>query len=349
MNARELPSQWSRMLPAMNEKKSESAALPGPEVSEAGLINGLPGSRRLTMDLRALIDALAGMGTLRVITGNQTVALEQTGRYSDISLSEKVGLMLNPGGLDLRFFRRHWHSAFAVEYRGAAGEIARAVRFYDEYGEPVHLAQPVDTGIEAAWRSMLERFAPPVAERLTVTRHAGANECNSTGPDRNGFVRDWLALRDVHQFHGLLQKYGLSRRQAFGIAPAGYADPLAPGATAMLLREAARDALPIMAFVGNRGAVQIYTGTLHHVDVADSWLTASAAGTDLRMCLDRVAETWRVRRPTRDGIVTSVELLAADGDTVLTFFGQRTEGHPERPGWKALADALPLKESGHVV
>ena len=47
---------------------------------------------------------------------------------------------------------------------------------------------------------------------------------------------------------------------------------------------------------------------------------------------------------TVDGLVTSLELFDAEGDTIAMFFGERKPGKPELCEWRALIENL-LQES----
>jgi putative hemin transport protein len=48
-----------------------------------------------------------------------------------------------------------------------------------------------------------------------------------------------------------------------------------------------------------------------------------------------------VRKPTRDGIVTSLEIFDADDAQIAWLFGERHEGEAEMPAWRLLLDGLP--------
>ncbi|WP_304547848.1 ChuX/HutX family heme-like substrate-binding protein, partial [Acidovorax sp. ST3] len=56
---------------------------------------------------------------------------------------------------------------------------------------------------------------------------------------------------------------------------------------------------------------------------------------------DHIAEAWAVRKPTKDGHVTSLEAYDADGKMIIQFFGKRHEGETERADWRSLAESLP--------
>jgi len=54
-----------------------------------------------------------------------------------------------------------------------------------------------------------------------------------------------------------------------------------------------------------------------------------------------IAEAWRVRKPTRDGMVTSLELFAGDDELIAQLFGKRKPGQEESKWWRALAERFP--------
>ena len=52
-------------------------------------------------------------------------------------------------------------------------------------------------------------------------------------------------------------------------------------------------------------------------------------------------ELWAVRKPTKDGHVTSIEAYDANSEMIIQFFGKRHEGEAERDDWRFLAENLP--------
>jgi putative hemin transport protein len=53
-----------------------------------------------------------------------------------------------------------------------------------------------------------------------------------------------------------------------------------------------------------------------------------------------------VRKPTVDGIVTSIEYFDARGSEVVMLFGKRKPGTREDPRWRELVDALADEHGG---
>ena len=95
-----------------------------------------------------------------------------------------------------------------------------------------------------------------------------------------------------------------------------------------------------MCFVGNRGCIQIHSGPVETVKAVGPWINVLDPGFNLHLREDLVAEAWTVRKPTRNGPITSVELYDSDGGLIAQFFGVRQPGQPENPAWQALVEAL---------
>jgi putative hemin transport protein len=108
-----------------------------------------------------------------------------------------------------------------------------------------------------------------------------------------------------------------------------------------MLETASMHQVPIMVLVGNPGMIQIHSGPVTRVVAMQEWLNVLDSDFNLHLREDRVAELWRVAKPTDDGIVTSVEAFDAAGERIAAFFGQRKPGTPELQSWRALAEALP--------
>jgi putative hemin transport protein len=95
-----------------------------------------------------------------------------------------------------------------------------------------------------------------------------------------------------------------------------------------------------MVFVGNPGMLQIHSGPIHKVMLTESWINVMDPRFNLHLQMDCVAQAWIVRKPTDDGIVTSVELFNKDGEAIAMFFGERKPGKPELSTWRNLVEEL---------
>jgi putative hemin transport protein len=316
-------------------------------VSEAALLACLPETIPLHCEPVRLLPALASLGRLKSITRNQVVVHETQGEYRHLSLSEKTGLVLNPDGLDLRLFLTHWQHAYAVRQPGPHG-LLHSLQFFDADGVAINKLYLLEQDKLPAWENLVQSLRLPVDTPLPEAGSVTARPEAAAAGDTSGFAAAWLALQDVHHFHALLKRYGLQRQQAFRLAPPGFAWRLHADALCALLEGAAASGLPIMAFVGNHGIVQIHTGSIKTVRRVGPWLNVLDPAFNLHIQEDGVDAVWLVRRPTRDGVITSVEVFDAAGESVLSFFGKRREGELELSAWRALAEALPAQEAEHA-
>lgn len=98
--------------------------------------------------------------------------------------------------------------------------------------------------------------------------------------------------------------------------------------------------LPIMAIVGNRGCIQIYSGRVHNIRILDAWLNVMDTGFNLHIDQNLFAQCWLVRKPTTEGVVTSIDVFDAHGELIVQFFGERHPAQPESPAWRELAESL---------
>ncbi|GGY25664.1 hemin-degrading factor [Paludibacterium paludis] len=312
--------------------------------SEADLVAVLPEAMALRGDFNALLEALTLAGEIKCITRNRFCVQERVGQLRNLSLGTDMGLALDQGGLDLRFYLKNWRRAFAVSQQSRRGAL-HSVQFYDDHGDAIGKFYLHDDARLDDWQAMVAAFAGAGDSDRPRTPRAGLPHRDLGGDDLARFREEWLALQDIHHFNRLLVRYDMSRRSAFASAPEGYAEKLAVNSIEALLRRAADEQTPIMIFTGNRGMVQIHGGPIVNVKEMDGWLNIFDKALTLHLDPSGIDSVWRVKRPTRDGIITAVEALDANGDTILTLFGLRSEGQREDPAWHAMAQSAAPQET----
>lgn len=311
-------------------------------VSEAELVASRCGDgvTRLDGDWGDVLRALTPLGEVMALTRNDHCVHEKHGVYDKISIGPGHGLVLNHD-IDLRLFLSHWHSGFAVSEEVKSG-LRHSLQFFDIDGTAVHKVYVTDKSDKPAYDALVERFrAGDQSPELTVTplppRRADRPDAEI---DVGNFHQHWRALQDTHDFFGMLSDFGVGRAQAMRLAEHEFAAALPADTLRRILTMAAERAVPIMCFVGNPGCIQIHTGPVRALKAMGPWFNVLDPGFNLHLREDAIAQTWLVRKPTRDGIVTSVELFDAGGFCFAQFFGERKPGKPEREDWRALAGEL---------
>ncbi|WP_437611093.1 hemin-degrading factor [Erwinia sp. V71] len=327
------PYQQYQALKAANPKKYARDLARDMGISEAELTDARTGheAQRLRSEMADILQALEAVGETRSITRNEYAVHEHVGHYTNLNLGPHAGLVLNPRALDLRLFVSQWHSVFALQEQSPRGE-RNSVQFFDAHGDAVLKVYATDNTDRAAWDALIARFSATEASPLSVTPASAARFSESV--DAAQIEQEWRGMTDVHQFFPLLKRHNISRQQAFHAVADDLAYQVSNDALRQLLTAAQQQANEIMIFVGNRGCVQIFTGKVEKLLPMDNWLNIFNPQFTLHLIEDSIAESWITRKPGSDGIVTSLELFAADGTQIAQLYGQRTEGEAEQPVWR---------------
>ncbi|WP_428944182.1 hemin-degrading factor [Pantoea sp. FN060301] len=302
-------------------------------VSEAELTQArtLDDAVALKPDFRALLTQLEAIGETKSITRNAWAVHEQVGRYENLHLGDHAGVILNPGALDQRIFPSQWRSVFALNEQSERGE-RQSIQIFDAHGDAVLKIYATPQSDKEAWRALIAAFSLPATPELKIVPVQPAEW--QAQPDRALIEQEWRAMTDVHQFFGLLKRHNVSRQQAFRAVPEDLARQVDNSALREVLTMAQADGNKIMIFIGNRGCVQIFTGGVEKLMPVDSWLNIFTPTFTLHLLESGITESWITRKQTANGMVTSLELFAADGTQIAQLYGQRTEGVPEQTRWR---------------
>lgn len=318
-------------------------------VSEAELIASRLGidTLRLRPEWAQLLPALEGLGRVMVLTRNAHCVHERKGVYRETTVagSGKMGLVVSPD-IDLRLFLSGWHSLFAVEQQTTRG-LQRSLQVFDQQGMAIHKVFLTEQSDLDAWGQLLSRFAEADQSAQLDLQPAPIKQAERVDSevDTGALAEDWRQLKDVHHFHAMLNRNKVGRLQALRLVGREWAEPLATQALPTVMTEAAAQQLPIMVFVGNRHCIQIHTGPVHELRWVGDWFNVLDADFNLHLKMPAVAQLWRVRKPSSDGVITSWEAYDADGELILQLFGARKPGQPELEGWRTLAEFTPALEA----
>ena len=296
---------------------------------------------RLQPAFEDILRAAEDVGRVMALTRNEYCVHERKGRYRNASFNQGIGLVLDTG-IDLRLFMSGWTSAFAlVESRD--GVAARSLQFFDAHGEAIHKIHLLPDSDVMAFERLVARFAEPEQvcglEVRARVEEAVVVPALPASFDAVQFCHDWDGLQDTHDFFPMLKRHKVERLAAFNAAGPARAQRLERLAHRQVFADAQAQGLPIMAFVGNRGCIQIHSGPVENLRQLGDWFNVMDAEFNLHLLESGIAETWLVRKPTADGMVTSVELFDALGRPLLMLFGVRKPGMAENAAWRAIAEA----------
>jgi putative hemin transport protein len=332
----DLAARWSRLRgekPALRIR--DAAATLG--VSEAELVALGVGQTAtpLAADWRTLLNDLPAVGRVMCLTRNEHCVHERHGRFEDVQVSGPHGLVLGPD-IDLRLFLGSWRHGFAVREPLKRSE-RQSLQFFDASGEAVHKIYATEETNRRAFNTLIARHrAEPPATLEISPRAPDTADRPDAEIDLEGLRAAWRAMKDTHEFFGMLGKFKVGRVQALRLAGEAFARELPARALRSAMEAAAANDTPIMIFVGSKGCIQIHTGPIKRLIETHGWFNVLDPTFNLHLREAGVARVFSVRKPTDDGIVTSIEAFDARDRNILLMFGARKPGKPELEEWRAL-------------
>lgn len=311
-------------------------------VSEADLAAAHVGEgvRRVEPRVGDLLRGLEAVGEVMALTRNESAVHEKIGVYDKVHVGERASMVLG-ADIDLRIFPGAWVHGFAVEKRDG-DDVRHSLQFFDQAGNAVHKVHLRPKSNLYAYQKLVADLISPDQSQAIETRPVEKTTFNDNEAGSPDELRErWSTMTDVHQFFGMLRALKLNRRQAVGMVGDDYAWQLDGDTLAAMFHHAAQEEIPIMCFVGNHGCIQIHSGPVKTIKPMGPWINVLDETFHLHLRLDHIREVWAVRKPTKDGHVTSIEAYGADDELIIQFFGKRHEGEGERSDWRMIAESLP--------
>lgn len=338
-----LKSQWET-LKAENPHLRIRNAAEKLGVSEAELIATQVGENvtRLCPEFAAILTEVEKLGKVMALTRNDECVHERKGVYINADFSSPFAGLFVGEDIDLRIFLSHWDKAFAVVDQTEHGE-KKSLQFFGKDGLAIHKIYLTKDSNEAAFDALAEQFKSDNqnTEETTVAVPLNLDEKADSDIDVAGFQEAWVNLEDTHAFFAMLKKFGVTRTQALRLAPnEDFAKKVEKDIVVKMLEGAAEQKLPIMVFVGNRGNIQIHTGLARKTMWHNEWFNVMDPDFNLHLDTSKIAQTWIVKKPTPDGIVTAIEVFNEMGEIIVQFFGKRKPGSPELQEWRDLVATL---------
>ena len=289
----------------------------------------------LTADWRGILNDMPGVGRVMCLTRNEHCVHERHGRFEGVDVEGRHGIVLGPD-IDLRLFLSSWKHGFAVREPLKQGERL-SLQFFDGTGEAVHKIYATDETDRPAFDALIARYTAATRPDMKILARAPDTvDRPDSEIDVAGLRAAWLAMKDTHEFFGMLGTFKVGRVQALRLVGEDLARELPARALRAAFETAAADGTPIMVFVGNHGCIQIHTGPVKRLVETHGWFNVLDPAFNLHLREEGVARIFSVRKPTEDGIVTSLEAFDAHNRNILLMFGARKPGNPELEEWRAI-------------
>lgn len=297
---------------------------------------------RLRPEFEALLTSIASLGKVMALTRNNECVHERKGVYLNPDFSSPHAALFVGEDIDLRLFMSVWAKAYAVVDETARG-ISKSLQFFGKDGEAVHKIYLTKDSNTDAFEALVAQFKSEnqSTDESAEKKPLVIEEKPDASIDVDGFQKAWLALKDTHDFFMMMRQFGVTRTQALRLAPdANYAHTIDKEGIITMLESVAAKKIPIMVFTGNPGAIQIHTGPIRKTMWHENWYNVMDPDFNMHLDMSKIAQTWVVRKPTEDGMVTSIEVFNEMGDIIVQFFGKRKPGIPELEEWREVVAAL---------
>jgi putative hemin transport protein len=289
----------------------------------------------LKPDWRGLLNDMQEVGRVMCLTRNEHCVHERHGRFEGVDVKPAHGIVLGPD-IDLRLFLGSWKHGFAVREPLREGERL-SLQFFDGAGEAVHKIYATDETDRPAFDALIARYAAATPPEMRIgARTPAPVDRPDSEIDVAGLRTAWLGMKDTHEFFGMLGKFKVGRVQALRLVGEDLARELPARALRAAFEAAAADGTPIMVFVGSHGCIQIHTGPVKRLVNVHGWFNVLDPEFNLHLREGGVARVFSVRKPTEDGIVTSIEAFDARNSNILLMFGARKPGKPELEEWRGI-------------
>lgn len=294
-------------------------------------------SIRLSGQPMDILKEIPRLGAVMALTRNAHCVHERHGRYLNVHSEQSVGLVQGPD-IDLRMFYLNWSHVWAVEENKRS-----SIQFFDRAGQAVHKIYCTNQSNMAEYVAIIGEYAAepvwpiPVAYPADPSRTYLPFTKPDSAIDEHALLRKaWLAMTDTHDFYPLIRRFNLTRLAALHAIGDDLAQRVTPEVVEEMLDSVSRNGIPIMCFVGNRGMIQIHTGSVKNIQRKGPWLNVLDERFNLHLDTTRIDSVWIVSKPTADGWVTSMEVIAEDGELIVQFFGARKPGSSELTVWREL-------------
>lgn len=300
------------------------------------------GVTRLKPEFKEILSEIETLGKVMALTRNEECVHERKGVYLNGNFTNPHAGLFVGEDIDMRIFLSHWKKAFAVIEENARG-ISKSLQFFGKDGEAIHKIFLTSDSNENAFEALVEKYKNENQEPIETTEAYEINidEKPDNEIDLQGFQQAWLDLKDTHDFFTMLRKFGVTRTQALRLAPSDFhAKQINKDAIVTMLEEAVKEKTPIMVFTGNRGNIQIHTGRIRKTMWHQDWYNIMDPDFNMHLDMSKIAQTWIVRKPTEEGVVTAIEAFNEMGDIIVQFFGKRKPGIPELEAWREIVEKL---------
>ncbi|EMY60617.1 hemin-degrading factor [Leptospira terpstrae] len=331
-----LKQQWETLSKDMPKLRIRDAAK-HLNVSEAELLATKIGTsvKLLKPDWAGFLLNTTNLGYVMALTRNESCVHERKGVYRNVSVNGQTALAVGED-IDLRIFLKDWKYGFYVEETKETG-ITRSFQFFDSKGEAVHKIYQTEKSTTEGWEIAKTQFIDDNQSFQLPSKVKEPKKETNDPKDIPQFLEAWSKLEDTHDFFSLIRKYNYSREFSLKAANGKFSFKVSKVDLLNLMEKVSKLEMDIMIFVGNPGMIQIHTGKIQKLEPMGPWFNVLDPEFNLHLRTDLIESIWIVDKPTKDGLVTSIEVFDHEENLILQMFGKRKPGIPQSDLWFQLS------------
>ncbi|TAH07169.1 MAG: hypothetical protein EAZ13_07035 [Sphingobacteriia bacterium] len=240
------------------------------------------------------------LGEVVAVTGNNHCKVEHIGVYRNISFEGDTSFLYG-NEMDLQFFLPQWKFGFAVDENDRL-----SFQFFDKSGRAVHKIFLTEYSTRSAWFRLMALY------KTKEKKYA------ATG------IQDFF--------------YTAKNHIAFNTIPplpeiAGFVKQVNNNTLENILFQCTVQNIAVKLIVANHGCTQLYNGMIQNLQQTNSFYKVIGHNMNMRLQRMAIADSYIVRMPVKNGVMSYLEIFGEDGNRVLRLRGKQNADGTESTGW----------------
>lgn len=295
-----------------------------------------PYAVRLQGEFAPLLKRLAALGNLTEVTSNSSALLEKDNVSGVLYVQNEIEFAPTEA-MHLRIVYSHWEHGYALEeYDAGTNTYRHSLQFFDRHGSMMHKIVLHDSSDIASFKQLVSQHAAteqfmPAQLILPQDGHADSEIKNI---DVNALRAEWAHTHNHKDFLRHQEIFDRQRLRKLRLAGKAFAYQVANDSARVILQRMTEFGTAVMAQVGNAGIVQTYYGKIKNIRIKDSRMKIMNSGFRMLLREDHIDSVWVAKKPTTDGIITSLELFNRQGMHIASFLSKKDNGQPEPHEWR---------------
>jgi len=194
---------------------------------------------------------------------------------------------------------------------------------------------------------------PPIVSGFTTAERSPALEIFHTETiatadkiariDIDALRADWAAADKTAGVFMGQTAFDSGRLHKLRLVGKVFAHQVGKDSVRIVLQKMADLGCTVVALIGDAGTMQAHQGQPEQIRGGDAGLDILNRDHRLRLREDHIDTVWVAKKPTADGMMTSLELFNRRGVGIARFFSKPEAGKPERREWRdAIMRLLPV-------